>query len=469
MSANASRLSSSFALVFVYFAISHAHALAPAVTSRAQVDWSQPPVMCVEEALPSPPDRPCLNLSHVTDPLKDWPQLPPAELKYWQANKRPLDYCRALEVLRREEQNPGSQSAGRIEMAWMQKVAVAHRDQKVAAVYRASRAHRVPAQILTGALYQESMFSELGIAEDGGNYSCGVGQINLTEWCHWANAQNASEQTRLGWTARTDCSLLDPAVLKPFYDIAVTRLNGLPEYRLDKTHFQNIGFPDVASGLPSGSAATQQLRFAAAQSFIDNCSDAANGIAAKAHELSLLYRDFVPRGLKERDQYENGASYQRRCLQADTTGLFPLHMGWLLAVGTYNAGPRAVDSMAYYNGWTPSDLASSTTFDGFTIPDLVETLYWSGRYSAADDKIHFTRLDGSPSSWIWFKPCVLQRHIARVVQNVTLPDAPALASSLEGAYRCAKSVFDPHSGALITSAVPPERQQSPGIRRGSTH
>jgi hypothetical protein len=442
-------------LVFLTSALSRA---------LAQVDWSQPPVACVEEVVPALPNIPCLDLSTVADPLKDYPtSLPNDQLIFWQTHKKQLGYCRAMEILAREQANPGSQSAGKVEVSWMQMIAVEHREDKITSVYEASRANKVPAQVLSGALYQESMFSELGIAEDGGNYSCGIGQINISEWCRWANDQSPDKKASLAWPqGGVDCSAISPSIVKPFYDIALTRLNGTPEYRLESQHFSGIALRDVAPGLPPGSAAVQAKRFQASMSFINNCSLIADGIGAKAHELATLYKNFVPKGLKQSDQYLPGQKYHRACIDHGYEGAYPLNIGWLLAVGTYNAGPRAVDALAYYNNWTPDEMRHPETFQDLTIPDLVASLYWAGAYSSSDDRIHFAKLDGSATSWMWFKPCVLQRHIARVVQHVTLPGAPVLVDSLEGAVHCAKSDFDPSTGALIKSGVPDSRQISSG-------
>jgi hypothetical protein len=439
-------------------------ALARPALAQSQVDWSQPPVSCVEEAVPDVPNKTCLDLAQVSDPMKDFPPLLPAvELHYWQANKSALNYCRAMEVLHREEAMPGSQRPAIVETSWMQEIAVAHRLEKIKSVYQASRDNSLPAQVLTGALYQESMFSELGVAEDGGNYSCGVGQVNIAEWCRWANDQTPVKKTSLEWPqSGFDCASIPPAILKPFYEIALTRLHGVPEYRMESSYFDGIKFSDVVSGFPTGSESTQAIRFQTAVSFISHCSNASNGIAAKAHELASLYRDVIPEGIKNINVYPVGEQYKRSCMDHGYEGVYPLSMAWLLAVGTYNAGPRAVDALAYYNQWTADDMRNSETFQDLTIPDIVSSLYWSGKYQANDDKIHFSRLDGSPASWLWFKPCVLQRHIARVVQHVTLPDSPDLADSLEGAFHCAKSVFDPATGTLLQSAVPHERQQSSG-------
>lgn len=440
-------------------------ALSVAVPARSAIDWAQPPVGCAEDAIPALPSKPCLDLTGVTDPRLDFPAgFPPAETQFWKSRPRELSYCRGQEVLRREAARPGSFSDAVIELSWMQTAGAEHRDEKINAVYEASRTHRLPVQVLTGALYQESMFVDLGIAEDGGNYSCGVGQINVQEWCNWANAQPPARRAQLGWPASgVSCSLLPSTLIKPFYDIAKTKLNGWPEYRLEKKHFEGIAFADVVGGFPGGDSAAQTLRYRAAVSFIENCSLAANGIAAKANELASLYRMFVPAGLKVRETYTSGERFNRVCRQKGFEEQYPLHSGWLLAVGAYNAGPRAVDALAFYNRWTPRDVAEAKTFVDFTPVQMVSDLYWAGKYDKADDRIHLTTLyGGTDSSWIWFKPCVLQRHIARVVQHVTLPGTPMFINTLEGPAGCAKSVFDPLTGELIRTGVPLPRQQSSG-------
>lgn len=430
------------------------------------VNWAQPPVACVEHVVPSLPDRPCLNLESVVQPMKDFPPgLPPEEETYWRQHRPQLMFCRGQEVLRRERLRPGSQSAGDVETAWMYQLAMKNYEEKVGAVYRASRKHHIPAQVLAGALFQESLFSELGIAEDGGNYSCGISQVNVVEWCHWAVSDGHRRARQGGWPgALDDCALLQPSLLRPFYEIAKKRLDGEPEYRLQKKHFAGIRLADVISEFPTSSEAVQKRRFALIQSFIGNCSNASDGIAAKAHELAILYRDFIPSGIKSRERYPAGQKYQRQCRDRGEESYYPLHTGWLLAVGIYNAGPRALSSFAYYNRWGRAELGRAETFKRLTPVSLVHDLYWAGHYNRVTDKIAFKDLDGEETSWIWFKPCVLQRHIARVVQHVTLGSAPRLVESLEGEHRCARSVFDPATGALVRSAVPEDRQKSPGRR-----
>ena len=466
---NLQRALSSFAsialvLIFFFAVAGRAGADGAPTLKAAPIDWAQPPVACVEEVVPALPSRPCLDLSTVVDPNKDFPSnLSATDLQYWQLAKQSLLYCRSQEILKRETAHPGTFTPGKVEVSWMQVIATQNAPEKISAVYEASRVNKLPAQVLTGALYQESMFSELGIAEDGGNFSCGVGQVNIMEWCRWANNEGRTKKKMIGWPSRgQDCSVLDPSLVKPFYEIAKTKLNGQPEYTLNKTHFAGIAYKDVVGGFPSASSATQQLRFNLVQGFINNCQGAHDGIMAKAHELASLYRQFVPAGLKSVGYYPAGHKFQRKCQDEGYTGAYPLNLGWLLAVGAYNAGPRAVDSLAYYNDWSAADLKDPATFKNFSVIDMVEAFYWSGVYDKTTDKIDLVTVGGNPTSWQWMKTCVLQRHIARVTQWVTLPGITPIVDTLEGSYRCAKSVFDPATGELITSAVPPFRQTSSG-------
>lgn len=425
------------------------------------VNWAQPEVGCVEELVPSLPDRPCLDLSTVANPMRDWPSLPQNELDYWQQTKRPINYCRAQEVFRRETAVPGSMSDF-LELAWMYDSAAQDHDAKVTSIYKASRDHQIPAQVLTGALYQESLLSSLGIAEDGSNFSCGIGQSNLLEWCHWANNQNAATKAAMGWP-KVNCGELTPQLIRPFYQIAKTRLNGVPEYRMNKSHFANIGFSEVVNGFPSGNANTQRTRYLAATSFIEHCAEPLAGIAAKANEIKRLYTEMIPEGLKKQEKYAAGEAFARTCKDKGFEDQYPLNSGWLLAVGIFNAGGRAVDALAHYHQWNTTDIATEKTFEKFSPPDLVEAFYWSGKYNPADDQIHFSTLTGASMKWLWFKACVLQRHIARVVQHVTLPNVAPLITSLEGKNGCAKSIFD-ETGKLIQSKVPLDRQVSAGVK-----
>ncbi|MGZ3650809.1 MAG: hypothetical protein ACXVB9_11230 [Bdellovibrionota bacterium] len=434
------------------------------------VNWAQPPVGCVEEMVPHRADsaaHPCPDLSQVANPSKDWPaNISPSEMKYWYAQRRGINICRSEEVLRREKAVPGSQSASLVELSWMAEDSLRNQTAKVQAVYDASRATGVPLQVLTGAVYQESLFSELGVADDGGNYSCGVEQINLIGWCEWMNKQGAADKKAMNWPQQTiacnDPNLITLSFFKPVYEIAKTRLNGLPEYRLVKEHFQNIPLASFVSQWPAATADVQALRYQLIMSYINNCSEPRKGILAKANELTAIYNQFVSPALKAKDRYAGSDHFNRTCREVQSGNAYPLNTGWLMAVSAYNAGPRSFDALAHYNKWSKDDMNDPRVLANLTPNDIVTSLYWAGRYNPSNDLIEFNGLGGGIKNWTWFKGCVAQRHIARVMQHVTLlPDF--FVDTLEGNFPCARSTFDA-TGKLVQTAVPPFRQTSPGVK-----
>ncbi len=430
-----------------------------------KIDWAQPPVACAEEIIPHKAQRVCLDLSSIQNIYLDWPlDISDEDKAYWQSHPRGTSYCRAQELLRREEQTPGTYPAGDVETAWMRALAVENSDLKIAAVYEASKAHGMPTQVLAGALFQESLFAQLGIASDGGNYSCGIGQTNIAEWCNWAVKQSENKKIEMRFPlAVRKCDQAQLSFVKPFYEIALTNLAGLPEYKLMPVHFEGILLEQVEGSFPAADPLIQQIRFDLVKSFLGNCRDAKDGIAAKANQLAVIYSTQVPKGLKSLDTYPVSEHYKRACRGGGEEKFYPLSNAWMLAVGIYNAGPRAVDAMAFYNRWTKEHLELSGTFADFNPVEMVNSFYWGGRYSAVDDKIHFLGRNGNDLTWDWFKGCVLQRHIARVAQHVTLRGTPKFIDSLENGISCKKASIDPVTGERI-SGVPDFRQIPSGQR-----
>lgn len=437
------------------------------------VNWAQPPLGCVEEMVPHRADtasHPCPDFASTQNPAKDWPaNISASEYKYWYAQRRGVNICRSEEVLRREKAQPGSQSAALVELSWMAVDSLRDQALKVQSVYDASRASGVPLHVLTGAIYQESLFSELGVSDDGGNYSCGVQQNNLIGWCTWMNKQSAADRQAMSWPTQnvncTDPNLITLSFFKPIYEVAKARLNGLPEYRLSKAQFQDIPLASFVDQWPAASPDVQALRYQLIMSYINNCSDPRKGILAKANELAALYGQFVSPALKAKDRYVDGQHFNRSCREVQADNAYPLHTGWLMAVSAYNAGPRIFDAVAYYNGWSKDQMNDPRVVADFTPNDIVTSLYWAGKYNPSNDLIEFTGFTGDTKSWTWFKGCVAQRHIARVMQHVTLlPEF--FVDTLEGDFPCARSTFDAN-GALLQTAVPLARQKSSGVKGGA--
>jgi hypothetical protein len=434
------------------------------------VNWAQPPLGCVEEMVPHRADtaaHPCPDFGSTANPARDWPaNISSNEYEYWYAQRRGQNICRSEEVLRREAANPGSQTAALVEISWLAVDSLRDQPAKVQAVYDASQASGVPPLVLTGAIYQESFFSELGVADDGGNYSCGLEQINLIGWCDWMNKLGAADRQAMNWPVEAvscaDPNLFNLSLFKPIYEIAKTRLNGLPDYRLQKEQFQNIPLASFVSQWPAATPEVQALRYQLIMSYINNCSDPRKGIFAKANALASLYNQFVSPALKAKDRYEAGQHFNRACHDEPADNAYPLHTGWLMAVAAYNAGPRAFDALAFYNGWSKEQMNDPRVVQDLTPNDIVTSLYWAGKYNPSNDLIEFTGLGGDLKNWTWFKGCVAQRHIARVMQHVTLlPEF--FVDTLEGDFTCAHSTFDPN-GRLLQTSVPPLRQKSSGVK-----
>lgn len=434
--------------------------------TAAPVDWSQPPLGCVEEMVTHQENHPCLDLTQVANPMSDWPaNLPLIDKVFWYTHRRGLTFCRTQELMNRENAKPGSQDPVNVQVAWMVLEGAKDFDIKVKAIYDAADQFSVPPHVLTGAFYQESLFAALGISDDGGNFSCGAEQINLHGWCLWANKQTRAERKAMDWPETgIDCSdstFTDLALVRPFYNIALTRLNGLPEYRLQPSHFANIPQSAVESSWPAAAANTQALRYRVVRSFIDHCSEPRRGILAGANELRSVYESSIPPAFQNKDRYTGGTRFQRQCRRVPKDNSYPLHAGWVMTVGAYNAGTRAIDAIAYYNQWSPRLFNDPTAIKDFTPDQIIDSIYLAGAYNKSTDKMDFIDLTGTPRSWTFYTACVAQREVARVMQQVTLLPEFFVNSLDTAQYPCAKSVID-SNGTVVKTSVPPARQVSSG-------
>ena len=429
-----------------------------------EINWQQPPVGCPEELVPTVAPKPCPDYSNVENVFSDWPLGYSAEdIAYWQNRKRGIDYCRAAEVLKREGESPGRYSRGQVQVAWMRSRAVRESADKISEVYNSSLKYSVPTTVLVGAIQQESLFSNLFLSEDGGNFSCGVGQANIIEWCDWVSTLSDYEKLQMNWpVSGVNCRLLKSNLVKPFFEKGKEKLIHRYLYQMTYDDVSDVRLEDTLPYWGEYDEQTRQLYFRLSHSFLNHCTDSKMGVQVKAFQLRQLYDRFVPIGFKQSDTYSVGEKFERVCQSEGFAEQYPLHKGWLLAVGMYNAGPRALDNFAHYNSFTSTDLADANAISKLTPKDLVEAFYWSGEYRASTDKIHFAGLRGQSLSWTWFKACVLQRHIARVTQHVTLPGASLGVDTLEGSFGCRMSRFDPATGELIESGVPLFRQTSSG-------
>ncbi|MFL5783057.1 MAG: hypothetical protein ACJ76H_00525 [Bacteriovoracaceae bacterium] len=396
--------------------------------------WESPALQCPEKVLPQ--GFACPDLTHVRDLFGDFPaDMSDEEIAVWKKERAPdLTLCRYRELLRREKERPGSFKPVQLEIAWMTTEGGKDPAKKLASVVSASQKFGVPPHILIGALTQESLLASLGISMDGGNYSCGIAQLNISEWCQGMQSLSPNERANLNWPA-INCSAITSSHVAPFYDIAVKRLGGRPEYQINAADFQGITTDDVK--LP-------QNIFLAVSSFVKNCQDDELSIRFKAANLKNLFTNFVPSPLRLRELYSENAERPASCRINNTTSFYPLHTGWLLAVAMYNAGPRVSGILEHYYQ------VKSNNFPMMTPKDLVEALHWGGKVKEGRNVVVFTNQEGKTMSQSWYKSCVVQRHVARVVQHVTLPGQTIL-NSLEKV-------------PCSTGEVPLYRRNSSGIK-----
>lgn len=393
------------------------------------INWAQPEINCLENLVPK--GIKCLDLTQVKNPLADFPlELTLEEKTKWQKDfKYDLELCRASEVQRREKLTPGTFSSIVKELTWMKVNAFNNIEPKIDLIYKASTVYKLPPAILFGAIKQESLFSTLGITPDGNNFSCGLTQLNILEWCSYMNQLDVATQNKFNWP-KISCSGLQTTFIKPFYDLASKEIMNREVYEMEASDYAFITFNHVKDFFPSASVDTQKKRFLAVQSFINNCQSVEVPIMAKAYNLKKLYDHNVPFGLKETELYKEGEHFNKTCKSPYQLKEYPLQTAWLLAVAMYNAGPLQDKILQHYNKMNVSDVESGTGFSGFSPLKLVESLFWGGRFNESRNKIEFSDVYGKKYTQNWMKSCVVQRHVARVIQHVTI-SGQTLITSLE--------------------------------------
>ncbi|MES2526476.1 MAG: hypothetical protein V4598_05290 [Bdellovibrionota bacterium] len=381
------------------------------LTSLAFAGWENPAVQCPEKILPQ--GYPCLDLSAVANVWDDFPTgMTTEEINEWKYNRAPdLKLCRYNEISVREMERPGTFTPVQVQIAWMVTSGGRNPEKKLQSVISASKKYSIPPHVLLGAITQESLLASLGISPDGGNYSCGIAQLNISEWCEGVQSLTQAEKDAIKWPAIA-CSSINSAMIEPFYNIAFRRLGTRPDYRITASDFAGITASDVR--LP-------EKTFLAVNSFIQNCQNDELSIRFKANVLKNLFVNYVPSEMKNRELYTQDSQRPASCKVPNTTNYYPLHSGWLLAVAAYNAGPRVSSLVEHY-------FSNVSPLPAIAPKDLVEALHWGGKVRAGTSSVVFTGRNGKTLTQSWYKSCVVQRHVSRVVQHVTLPGQTILKS-----------------------------------------
>lgn len=404
--------------------------------ASAEISWENPAVLCPEEVMPR--GFHCPDFSSVSDPYSEFPStLSIEEINEWNTIRlADLRLCRNEEILRREKEKPGTFSENSLKSAWLVVDGGANVKEKLDEIEKAGREFGIPPQILIGALKQESQLSSIGVQPDGGNYSCGIAQLNISEWCESMNSLPVEDQKKLGWSSIScDTAVLPTESVKYFYELALKKTTGIkPGYQMTAEDYAWIKPTDVP---------LKEEVFTAVSSYLMHCQDFTLSIPFKARILKNLYDHFVPASLKLNEHYTEGKTFSRVCHNPYPVDVFPLHTGWLLTTAMYNAGPVQAKLVGHYFK------VQNNQFPQMSPQDLIEALHWGGKWKEGTEQIVFADQKGKEFSQKWLKSCIVQRHVARIVQHVTEP-TKIMARSLD------------QEGCKST--VPLYRQQSSGVK-----
>jgi hypothetical protein len=341
---------------------------------------------------------------------------------------------------------------------------------KVEDIYAAANAQNMPPQVLTGALMQESSMGNLGISRDFNNWSCGIGQLNVNEWCDWANQADPATQAQIGWPTaeiaavvaanhvkgKDDldvCSgnFLRAQHVKPFYDAGMKKMcdghMNRPESMLvrDEMNAAIPSFEDAAADMDfttkmpvsklnckhrnryndecltikptKNEAAAANLRYLIAKSFSTSCTDHTFGIPAKAYNLRLIHDELKPY-ITQAQQYPEGSTYARKCMQTPTSRAYPLSVSWLLADAVYNAGEEIIPGVEKY--WTDHHM----TPEQVSPRDLVNAIDYTLNERKYKKHLELIGI------------CEARFHIRNVVRNMTLPGSDLMGTDPAQSAEC---------------------------------
>ena len=318
---------------------------------------------------------------------------------------------------------------------------VPNQPQIVDSVYEASKAYDMPPNVLYGALRQESSLIDYGIIYDLGNYSCGMAQINISEWCQYVHTLSKEKQNELGWPASiTDCdNKVKPKWLGKVYRALNPQLfqNTSAATIGDTDEDSSSFFSSTPTPTPKPTATpnaeeaddfgTNTLKFTqyiqthrthsakeqAVLSFVNHCGHFQYAIPAKAEILRNIFDTSVPAVFKNTEVYKNNEGPKKwSCKVPYPSTFYPFHTGWLIADGIYNLGDELVDMVVDKVKKDYSKLKNPV--------DLLYAIKEAGVLSPKTEMLNYQAIDSKKTkATSWFRTCIVDRHLTNVV-NFTL-------------------------------------------------
>ena len=314
-------------------------------------------------------------------------------------NKSSAYYTEQLSVVRSDE----LKNSETYQDAWTYVKAAENSEAKIAEIYAASEKYNIPPLILYGSLAQESSLQEMGLSKDYFNWACGVGQLNINDWCSWANQTSTETKSQIEWPQQDFDRLhaqnprlnlcgtffIVPEYVRPFHQAAMLRLQSemgpsAPEYMLEGNHVLS-SVPSLAQSssmlqtmsryyFPHHANAeaedAQKLRFEIGRSFAKHCAEHRNGIYAAAFTFKKVF-DSLPEEIRSAQRYNSGEAKSPICKSEIKSEHFPIAIGWLLADAIYNAGPELLTGVMAYQK------ASHISWENFKPENLVDAINYT--------------------------------------------------------------------------------------------
>ncbi len=433
-------MKSPIALLLLLFSVAQAHAEIPNVSQS---------VACVEEAIQSFPED---GLSAGDD----------------------LGWHKDINEMMKRTGGKLNEADPKFAADWLLQMGATGAKSKLQTIYEVADANDMPPQILAGALSEESSMADFGLSRDYGNWSCGIGQLNLLEWCVWANSATTKTKNEIAWPTaeieyylkenqnRDICSaaFIRSALAKPFYVLAMKRMQAgdlsRPEFLLTSKYISEpttLSFEEAAPMLdwvrdkkipckrrnrqndecleiqPSlDEAKATHLRYSMAKSFTEHCGEHQYGIPARGRILRSIF-DSLPEEYRLNKQNTDSGTYSRKCLHEPKFKGTPLAVGWLVTEAVYNAGEEILDGLAHY--WhTEHRRIDDVTPDGFLL--AMENTIEKEKYKKRLDPVG--RCEG-------------EFHTRNLIKDMSLPGATLIDHLFPPTAECRDIIEKYHASA----------------------
>jgi hypothetical protein len=288
-----------------------------------QMDWSQPPALCPEEVIPGLENMKRVGEKYLANPLS---------LK----------------------------SGDEFEDSYINVKAPEDISDKISTIYESANYYEMPVSVLLGSLAQESSFADDSLGRDGGNYACGIAQLNVVEWCLWGRSLNEEQASALQFPKSDmekydkenphgdfcNSDYMDPKLVEPFMNILINKFKVSSPNQMPMENYKKLSFQSMKGNLSGKTEDIQKLQYDVSQSFFGHCAEHRVSIPALAYILNDLYKNYVPTELKSTERYSAGEHFYKSCKTEIKSNAYPFNTGWVLTDVMFNCGEKIVQDIS---------------------------------------------------------------------------------------------------------------------------